>query len=75
MASPTIQQLVNLVESLPDATQTQVLQHLQDYIADLQDEQQWNQNFERTQSALVAATRQIRQQRETHTIQSQTVSS
>lgn len=40
MSSPAIQDLVNLVESLPDTVQNQVIAHLRDYIADLQDEQQ-----------------------------------
>jgi len=64
MSSPALQQLVTLVESLPDSTQAQVIQHLQEYIADLQDEQQWEQSFARTQSALVMAARQARQQRD-----------
>jgi hypothetical protein len=63
MSSPAIQDLVNLVESLPDTVQSQVIAHLRDYIADLQDEQQWDTAFNRTQSALVAAARQAKQQR------------
>ncbi|MEA5418775.1 hypothetical protein VB712_06015 [Spirulina sp. CCNP1310] len=63
MSSPAIQDLVNLVESLPDTVQIQVISHLRDYIADLQDEQQWDTAFHRTQSALVAAARQAKQQR------------
>ncbi|MFO7029026.1 hypothetical protein B9T07_02920 [Limnospira fusiformis CCALA 023] len=63
MSSPAIQDLMNLVESLPDTVQNQVIAHLRDYIADLQDEQRWNTAFNRTQSALVAAARQAKQQR------------
>ncbi|MFP4103184.1 hypothetical protein [Coleofasciculus sp.] len=63
MSSPAIQDLVTLVESLPDTVQTQVIEHLREYIADLQDEQQWDTAFNRTQSALVAAARQAKQQR------------
>ncbi|EKD11279.1 hypothetical protein [Limnospira platensis] len=63
MSSPAIQDLVNLVESLPDTVQIQVIEHLRDYIADLQDEQRWDTAFNRTQSALVTAARQAKQQR------------
>ncbi|MEQ8462184.1 hypothetical protein [Coleofasciculus sp. E1-EBD-02] len=63
MSSPAIQDLVTLVESLPDTVQSKVIAHLREYIADLQDEQQWDTAFNRTQSALVAAARQAKQQR------------
>lgn len=63
MSSSTIQDLVNLVESLPDEIQSQVILHLQEYIADLQDEQQWDKAFQRNQSGLVNIARQAKQQR------------
>ncbi|MBO0348654.1 hypothetical protein J0895_05970 [Phormidium pseudopriestleyi FRX01] len=63
MSLSAIQDLVTLVESLPDTVQSQVIAHLRDYIADLQDEQRWNTAFNRTQSALVAVARQAKQQR------------
>ena len=62
MSSSAIQDLVNWVESLPEAVQIQVIEHLRDYIADLQDEQQWDRAFNRTQSALVAAASHAKQQ-------------
>ncbi|MFM6207590.1 hypothetical protein [Planktothrix sp.] len=63
MSSPAIQYLVTLVESLPDTIPIQVISHLREYIADLQDEQQWDTTFNRTQSALVVTARQAKQQR------------
>ena len=63
MSSSAIQDLVNWVESLPEAVQIQVIEHLRDYIADLQDEQQWDRAFNRTQFALVAAASHAKQQR------------
>jgi hypothetical protein len=63
MSSQAIQDLVTLVESLPDTAQIQVIEHLRDYIANLQDEQRWDTAFNRTQSALVTAARQAKQQR------------
>ena len=63
MSSSTIQDLLNLFESLPDEMQSQVILHLQEYITDLQDEQHWDQAFQRNQSALVSIARQAKQQR------------
>lgn len=63
MSSQAIQDLVTLVESLPDTAQIQVIEHLRDYIANLQDEQRWDTAFNRTQSALVTTARQAKQQR------------
>lgn len=63
MSSSTMQDLVNLFESLPDEMQSQVILHLQEYIADLQDEQKWDQAFQRNQDALVYIARQAKQQR------------
>jgi hypothetical protein len=63
MSSSVIRDLVTLVESLPHTVQLQVIKHLRDYIADLQDEKRWDTAFNRTQSALVTAARQAKQQR------------
>jgi glycerate-2-kinase len=63
MSSAAIKDLVEMVEALPSQVQEQVVEHLREYIADLQDEQQWDASFSRTQSALVAAARQAKQER------------
>lgn len=47
----------------PDTILSQVTKKSPDSIADLQDEQQWETAFNRTQPALVAAARQAKQQR------------
>ncbi len=51
----------NMLESLPEAAHEQVVEHLRDCIADLQDELKWDSLFERTQSQLVAASRRADQ--------------
>jgi len=61
--STAIADLVEIVEALPSTLQSQVVEHLREYIADLQDEQQWDESFSRTQSALVAAARKAKQER------------
>ncbi|MDJ1172141.1 hypothetical protein PMG71_22180 [Roseofilum sp. BLCC_M154] len=61
--SLAIKDLVEMVEPLPDEIQQQIVAHVREYIADLQDEQRWDESFRRTQSALVAAARQAKQER------------
>ena len=62
MSSIAVATLVKMLESLPDDTQDRVLEHLRDYIDDLQDEMRWNQSFQQTQSKLVAAAKRARQE-------------
>lgn len=62
MSSAAIKDLVEIVEALPSEVQAQVVEHLREYIADLQDEQQWDASFSRTQSSLVAAVRRAKQE-------------
>jgi hypothetical protein len=61
--SSAITDLLEMVEPLPDEIQRQVVAHVREYIADLQDEQRWDESFNRTQSALVAAARRAKQER------------
>lgn len=51
-----------MLESLPIEVQDRVAEHLREYLDDLQDERQWNQSFQRTQSKLIAAARQAKQE-------------
>lgn len=63
MSSAAIKDLVEMVEALPNEVQQQVVEHLREYIADLQDEQKWDASFNRTQSALVAAARKAKREK------------
>jgi hypothetical protein len=49
-----------MMESLPEATQQQVVEHLRDYLQDLQDEALWDETYSRTQDKIVAAARQAK---------------
>ena len=51
-----------MLETLPDDIQNRVLEHLREYIDDLQDEIRWNQSFQQTQSKLVAAAQRAKQE-------------
>lgn len=62
MASPAITTVVTMMEFLSVDLQEQVADHLREYIADLQDEQQWDASFKKTQDSLIAAARKARQE-------------
>ncbi len=63
MSSAAIKDLVEIVEALPSQVQEQVVEHLREYIADLEDERRWDESFARTQLALVAATQKAKRER------------
>ena len=54
--------MVRIIESLPEATQQQVVDHLREYLEDLQDEVRWDKTFEKTQPQLAAAARRAKQE-------------
>ncbi|NJO40134.1 MAG: hypothetical protein HC769_05570 [Cyanobacteria bacterium CRU_2_1] len=62
MSSAAIATIVKMVESLPDELQEKVVEHIRDYIADLEDEKRWDTSFQRTQGNLVAAARKAKQE-------------
>jgi hypothetical protein len=62
MSSTTIVTIAKMVESLPDELQEKVVEHLRDYIADLEDEKRWDNLFQQTQGSLVAAARKAKQE-------------
>ena len=62
MSKENIATVVKILELLPDFQQEQVIEQLREYIADSQDELRWNQSFRTTQSNLVQAARQAKQQ-------------
>lgn len=62
MSSPAITTIIKMVESLPDDLQEKVVEHIRDYIADLEDEKRWDRSFKQTQVNLVAAARKAKQE-------------
>jgi hypothetical protein len=62
MTSNAIATVTKMLESLPEAVQDQVVEHLREYLADLQDELEWDRLFQRTQPQLVAAARRAKQE-------------
>ena len=62
MASNAIATITRMMETLPEALQNQIVEHLREYIAELEDELRWEVSFNRTQEQLVAAARQAKQE-------------
>lgn len=55
--------MIKIVESLPEATQNQVVEHLQEYLADLQGEIGWYSFSQKTQSQFMVAAHHNRQEK------------
>jgi hypothetical protein len=62
MDTAPIYTVIKMMETLPEATQIQVVDHLREYLADLDDETKWNEQFERTEAQLVASAQQARRE-------------
>jgi alpha/beta superfamily hydrolase len=62
MSSLATATVIRMLETLPENMQGQVVEHLRDYIEDLQDEMQWDESFEKTQQKLVAAARRANEE-------------
>jgi len=62
MPSTAIATVEKMLESLPEEAQERVVEHLREYILDLQDELRWDALFKRTQDKLVAAARRAREE-------------
>ena len=62
MESPAIATLIKMMETLPEPEQNQVVEAVRAYIANLQDEADWDQLFSNTQGQLREAARKARQQ-------------
>jgi hypothetical protein len=62
MTSTTIATVEKMLESLPEEAQERVVEHLQEYILDLQDEMLWDTLFKGTQDQLVTAARCARKE-------------
>ncbi len=62
MTSTAIATVIKMMETLPEDTQNQVVGHLRDYVAEIQDEIQWDISFKKTQEQLIAAAQRARQE-------------
>ena len=62
MISTAVATVIKMMEALPEGTQNQVVEHLRKYIAEMQDEAEWDGLFNSTQQQLGAAARRARQE-------------
>lgn len=62
MSSEALTTIVKMVESLPNDLQERVVDHLREFIADLEDEARWQSSFQQTQDSLVAAARRAKRE-------------
>lgn len=63
MASSAIVTVRKMMEQLPEATQNQLVEHLREYVADLQDERRWDTLYENTQPQLAAVARRAKREK------------
>lgn len=61
-STAAIMTVTKMLESLPETVQERVVEHLREYLADLQDELEWDSLFEQTQPQLAAAARRAKQE-------------
>ena len=54
--------VVKMMESLPEALQKRVVNHLRDYLAYIDDEAEWDALFEQTQPQLIAEAMRVEQE-------------
>jgi hypothetical protein len=62
MQTGAIVTIIKMIESLPEPMQQLALEHMQQYIADIRDELKWNDSIGKSQSKLIAAARQAREE-------------
>ncbi len=60
--SPQIKTVAMMMESLPFIYQTQAVEHLRNYIMEMQDESKWDSLFEKSEDKLVQAARQAKRE-------------
>ena len=62
MSSTAINTIVNMMKSLPEDKQDRIVEYMKEYILDLQDEQTWQNSFNKSQDKLVNAAKLAKQQ-------------
>ena len=62
MSSTVVETVVRMIESLPESVREQVVEHMRQYIADVQDEFQWDRSFAKKQAQMIAAARRAKQE-------------
>ena len=62
MSSENIATMTKMMESLPDSVQKQVVEHLREYIATLEEEKEWDILVNKTEGKLVSFAQKAKQE-------------
>ena len=62
MSSAAIVTVIKMLESLPEGAQEQAVEHLREYLADLQDEWQWDTLIKKKKDSLHTAVQHAKKQ-------------
>jgi DNA phosphorothioation-dependent restriction protein DptG len=62
MVTPAVNTIIKMIEQLPEADQEKVAEHLREYLAELEDEEKWDETFAKSQDKLVYAAQEARKQ-------------
>ena len=62
MASNAVVTITRMIETLPEVLQDQVVEHLREYITELEDELRWETSFNNTQDQLIEAARRAKKE-------------
>ncbi|MHB8829075.1 MAG: hypothetical protein ACYC6Q_06060 [Syntrophales bacterium] len=62
MPTSAVVTMMKMIESLPEPVQERALEHMQQYIEDIRDELKWSDSFRNSESKLIAAARQAREE-------------
>jgi hypothetical protein len=62
MVTPAVNTIIKMIEQLPESDQERVAEHLREYLADLEDEQKWDETFAKSQEKLIYAAREVRKE-------------
>ena len=62
MASNAVVTITRMIETLPEVLHDQVVEHLREYITELEDELRWETSFNNTQDQLIEAARRAKKE-------------
>jgi hypothetical protein len=52
--------IIKMLDTVTEVIQDRILEHMREYIADIREETQWNESFNKSQNQLIYAARQAR---------------
>lgn len=62
MSSTAIVTITKMMETLPESAQEQAVEHMRGYVAEIQEEMEWDVLFKKTQKQLILAARRAREE-------------